>query len=47
MIALAIGYYNFCWKHGTLKTSPTVAARMTDHIWTVRELLENTAPGAS
>ena len=40
MIALAIGYYNFCWKHGTLGTSPAVAAGLTDHIWTVRELLE-------
>jgi len=43
MIALAIAYYNFCWKHGTLKTSPAVAAGLTDHIWSVRELLENAA----
>jgi len=45
MTALAIGYYNFCWKHGTLGTSPAVAAGLTDHIWTVRELLENAARG--
>jgi IS1 family transposase len=46
MIALAIAYYNFCWKHGTLNTSPAVAAGLTDHVWTVRELLENAASGA-
>ena len=45
MIALAIGYDNFCWKHGTLKTSPAVAAGLTDHVWTVRELLEKAASG--
>ncbi len=45
MIALAIGYYNFCWKHGTLKTSPAVAAGLTDRIWTVGELLETAARG--
>jgi len=43
MMALAIAYYNFRWKHGTLKTSSAVAAGLTDHIWTVRELLKNAA----
>jgi hypothetical protein len=45
MITLAIAYYNFCWKRGTLKTSPAVAAGLTDHIWSDRELLENAARG--
>lgn len=33
-------HYNFCKKHGTVKTSPAVAAGVTDHIWTVEEMIE-------
>jgi hypothetical protein len=32
-------YYNFCWKHGTLKETPAMAAGLTDHRWTVEELV--------
>jgi transposase-like protein len=31
--------YNFCWRHTTLASSPAMAADLTDHIWTVEELL--------
>jgi IS1 family transposase/transposase-like protein len=44
MMNLFIGVFNFCKKHGTLKTSPAVAAGLTDHVWTIRELLEKTEP---
>jgi len=38
-IALYFAYYNFCWLHSTLKTTPAVAAGLTDHRWTLEELL--------
>jgi hypothetical protein len=38
MMDLFFGLYSFCKVHGTIKTPPAVAAEITDHIWTVREL---------
>lgn len=38
-MALYFGDYNFCRKHGTLKMTPAQAAGITDHQWTVEELL--------
>jgi len=38
-LTLYFAYYNFCWKHGTLKETPAMAAGLTDHRWTVEELL--------
>jgi transposase-like protein/IS1 family transposase len=43
MMDLFFGVYNFCKVHGTIKTSPAVAAGITDHVWTVRELIERTS----
>jgi IS1 family transposase/transposase-like protein len=43
MMALFIGVYNFCRVHSTIKTTPAVAAGLTDHTWAVRELLERAA----
>lgn len=37
---LYLSVYNFCNVHGTLMTSPAVAAGLTDYVRTVRELLE-------
>lgn len=39
-LAMFFAYYNFCRKHITLTTTPAVAAGLTDHVWTVKELLE-------
>lgn len=39
-IALYFAYYNFCRVHTTLKTTPAVAAGLTDHVWSVAELLK-------
>ena len=39
-IALYFAYYNFCWKHSTLKMTPAMAAGITDHKWTIEELLK-------
>ncbi len=32
-------FYNFCWVHGSLKTTPAMASQLTDHPWTVEEVL--------
>jgi len=38
-IAMFFAYYNFCRVHSTIRTTPAVAAGLTDHVWTVKELL--------
>ena len=40
MMNVFLVVYNFCKIHGTLKTSPAVAAAITDRVWSIRELLE-------
>jgi hypothetical protein len=37
--ALHFACYNFCRIHKTLRVTPAMEAGLTDHIWTVRELL--------
>jgi transposase-like protein/IS1 family transposase len=38
--ALWFAFYNFCRVQKSLRVTPGMAAGVTDHIWTVRELLE-------
>lgn len=38
-LALFFAHYNFCRIHGSIKTTPAVAAGLTDHVWTIEELL--------
>lgn len=38
-IALYFAHYNFCRVHQTLKTTPAVACGLTDHVWSVEELV--------
>jgi transposase-like protein/IS1 family transposase len=38
-LACWFAFYNFCRRHQTLRMTPAMAAGITDHIWTVRELL--------
>ena len=35
--------YNFCQRHGTLKTTPAVSSGLTEKPWTVAEMIERTA----
>jgi len=42
--ALHFGYYNFVKRHSTVKTTPAVAAGVTDREWTVGDLLDRQAP---
>jgi hypothetical protein len=39
-LALFVAHFNYCRVHGTLNTTPPVAAGITDHVWSVPELLE-------
>ncbi len=38
-MALHFAYYNFSRVHRTLKATPAMAAGITDHIWTIAELI--------
>ena len=39
-LALFFAFYNFCRKHGGIeKQTPAMASGLTDHVWSVRELL--------
>ena len=39
-LACWFAFYNFCRRHQTLRMTPAMAAGISDHIWSVRELLE-------
>jgi hypothetical protein len=38
-MALHFAFYNFCRVHKTLRMTPAMKAGITDHIWTIAELL--------
>jgi transposase-like protein/IS1 family transposase len=38
-VALHFAYYNFCRVHTTLRVTPAMEAGLTDHIWSIAELL--------
>lgn len=38
-LALHFGHYNFCRRHTTIKKTPAMEAGLTDHKWTLEELL--------
>ena len=37
--ALYVAHYDYCRWHGSLKKTPAMAAKLTDHSWTMEELL--------
>src|SRR5439155_422581 len=39
-LALHFAYYNFCRVHRTLRVTPGMAAGITNHIWTLLDLIE-------
>jgi len=39
-IALQFAFYNACRWHETIRATPAMALRVTDHIWTVCELVD-------
>jgi len=38
-VTLYVAFYNFCRVHQTVKATPAMAAGLTDHVWSVSELL--------
>lgn len=38
-VALHFMYYNFCRIHQTLRVTPAMEARVTDHVWGVKDLI--------
>ena len=38
-VALHFGHYNFCRVHMTLRVTPAMEAGLTDHVWSVEELI--------
>jgi IS1 family transposase len=39
-LALHFAYYNFVRVHGSLRVTPAMAAGLTDHVWSLPELLD-------
>ena len=39
-IALHFAYYNWCRIHGSLRVTPAMEAQITDHVWSLEELLK-------
>jgi hypothetical protein len=37
--ALHFAHYNFCRIHSSLRVTPAMEAGITDHVWTLRELM--------
>ena len=40
-VALHFAYYNFCRVHSSLRVTPSMEAGLTDHIWSIAELLQS------
>jgi IS1 family transposase len=38
-VALHFMYYNFCRVHQTLRVTPAMEVKVTDHVWTIEEML--------
>jgi len=38
-LALYFAYYNFCRIHRTLRVTPAMEAGLTNHVWTIEEML--------
>lgn len=39
MVASYHTYYNFCRVHQTLRVTPATEAGLTDHVWSLEELV--------
>jgi hypothetical protein len=39
-VSLHFMYYNFCRIHQTLRVTPAMEAKVTDHVWEINEILK-------
>jgi len=48
-VSLHVAWYNFCRVHETLRITPAMEAGITDHVWTIEELVRKalTAPACA
>jgi IS1 family transposase len=44
-VALFVAHYNLCRVHETLRVTPAMALGVTDHIWTIGELIDAATAG--
>lgn len=44
-VGLYVAHYNFCRVHETIKTTPAMAISVTDHVWSIAELVEGALQG--
>jgi IS1 family transposase len=44
-VALYVAHYNFCRVHETLRVTPAMQLGVTDHIWTIGELVDAALEG--
>ena len=44
MVAIFYAYYNFCRVHKTLRVTPAMEAGLSDHVWTMEELVSLMEP---
>ena len=38
-VSVFMAWYNFCRVHQSLRVTPAIEAKLTDHVWSIRELL--------
>jgi hypothetical protein len=38
-VALWFGYYNFCRVHQTLRVTPAMESGLSDHVWSLEEMV--------
>jgi hypothetical protein len=43
-VALHFAHYNFCRIHSSPRVTPAMEAKVSDHIWSVGEMLSLTTP---
>ena len=39
-VYLHVTYYNFCWRPGSMRITPAMAAGITPRLWTFNDLLK-------
>ncbi len=39
MLALYFAYYDFCRIHSSIRSTPAIESGITQHVWTIKELL--------
>lgn len=44
-VALYVAHYNFCRAHEALRVTPAMQLGVTDHIWTIGELVDAALSG--